>query len=974
LKRLVRLFVPFIIYVSIALMLNFDLLLSSGTLLTGYTYPRSYVTWITHFANVEYTWNEYLGQGTTPFFFSPLKFCGMIGEFFSFSPGQIVLLFDISILVIAGMSAFILSQYLLRKSFKEESMLFVASFLGGFIYAFNPSIMAGDYIWLLIKYCYSLIPLTFFCFIKFYEKKSFFFAVFLALLMTQSIYDMRFLIISLYLILFYLLFDLVIRPNLTDWARKLFSLFSICVLFVLLQFHALLIEVIRRQSALFVTIPTVTDSLVGRFDIFNLMCASSSMWDVYNYIPNNFRFLEFLSLLLPIVAFMYLLFYNRKQHKTFRYALFLSLICVFTVFIPFNKTLHLLLVRSFPYGTLLRTWRPFDTVTSFSYAYLIPFSLMVIKNKFNSSIKNRGSNFSLVISLFLICLVISTVFSYSSPVLFLTKTPTEVPNAYEDVNKWLLNKTDTIDTDFKVLWVPELGWFGANSAPEWFGDDGSVQGFPEYSSEVPTYFHYYNLFTHYYSYTVSAPFNSLIQRNTTTLSAFLSYIGVKYLIIHNDVIGYEQNTEKMLSNLQMNDDFELCYHNDFICIFENLQFESKVHVPNRLVFVSGGLETANELCGLLLSKGLDPKDFAFVFLDQNICSEILNEKGIIITSNKKKSNEVFGDILFHLVADEHILVPSKFAEHYSSSHWSPGYLTDVHHGVWHTFTGQYMAHSWEHSYDLKYGFVFASSSTTTTLHVPFSIEEDANYTLMLRYFKNEKGGSFRISIEDIINKDILSTSCVSNYFSWEYIVLDNLETGEYTLTLENVAGNNAVNVLLLLSSAELNSLSDRVDDVLKNKDVLYLNAQQNLTSGSNFKFDGKKNIENVLLPKEPTAQVTEYEKISPTHFKVNVNASAPFALAFAETYDPMWVAYVNGERLESVILYSVMNGFWINQTGQLEITIEYEPQKWFYIGSAISLTTLTACIAYLIYTKNKKKSSRKNKTTKTKPDIKTLIA
>jgi hypothetical protein len=50
-----------------------------------------------------------------------------------------------------------------------------------------------------------------------------------------------------------------------------------------------------------------------------------------------------------------------------------------------------------------------------------------------------------------------------------------------------------------------------------------------------------------------------------------------------------------------------------------------------------------------------------------------------------------------------------------------------------------------------------------------------------------------------------------------------------------------------------------------------------------------------------------------------------------------------------------MNGFQINQTGLLDIVIEYEPQNWFYIGCAISLTTFLACTAYLAYSYPKTK-------------------
>jgi len=105
----------------------------------------------------------------------------------------------------------------------------------------------------------------------------------------------------------------------------------------------------------------------------------------------------------------------------------------------------------------------------------------------------------------------------------------------------------------------------------------------------------------------------------------------------------------------------------------------------------------------------------------------------------------------------------------------------------------------------------------------------------------------------------------------------------------------------------------------------------------------------------PPAKIIKYEKLNPTKIIVKVNALQPFMLTINEAHDPNWIASINRETYNSVPIFSVMNGFQIDQTGQLEITIEYGPQKWFYIGCAISITTLTASIAYLTYayTKNK---------------------
>lgn len=119
---------------------------------------------------------------------------------------------------------------------------------------------------------------------------------------------------------------------------------------------------------------------------------------------------------------------------------------------------------------------------------------------------------------------------------------------------------------------------------------------------------------------------------------------------------------------------------------------------------------------------------------------------------------------------------------------------------------------------------------------------------------------------------------------------------------------------------------------------------------------GKENdtLNDIFKVEETPAELIEYTKIDPTKFTLKINASKPFMLSFAEAYDPLWRAYVNGKSIESIPLYSVINGFWIDQTGLFTIIIEYEPQRWFYYGSAISVTTLTASFVYILWDWKKK--------------------
>ena len=121
-----------------------------------------------------------------------------------------------------------------------------------------------------------------------------------------------------------------------------------------------------------------------------------------------------------------------------------------------------------------------------------------------------------------------------------------------------------------------------------------------------------------------------------------------------------------------------------------------------------------------------------------------------------------------------------------------------------------------------------------------------------------------------------------------------------------------------------------------------------------YSTETNQTIEQLFEAKEKPARIISYEKINPTLWKVKVNATKPFMLSFAEAYDPLWEAriYKDGEKIEtvkSIPLYSVINGFWVNETGDIEIIIRYKPQDWFEIGLTISGLTFIGCIAYLFY-------------------------
>lgn len=115
------------------------------------------------------------------------------------------------------------------------------------------------------------------------------------------------------------------------------------------------------------------------------------------------------------------------------------------------------------------------------------------------------------------------------------------------------------------------------------------------------------------------------------------------------------------------------------------------------------------------------------------------------------------------------------------------------------------------------------------------------------------------------------------------------------------------------------------------------------------------NIKQVLSYDGP-ARILSCEQINPTTKHVTMNTSGPVVLTMSEAFDIHWEARVNGKPVNPISIFSVMNGFEINETGMLDILIEYEPQTWFVYGTVTSFTAFLTITGYFTYCSVKKKS------------------
>ncbi len=192
-----------------------------------------------------------------------------------------------------------------------------------------------------------------------------------------------------------------------------------------------------------------------------------------------------------------------------------------------------------------------------------------------------------------------------------------------------------------------------------------------------------------------------------------------------------------------------------------------------------------------------------------------------------------------------------------------------------------------------------------------------------------------------ITKDLSKTNNWEEYSS-SFFVSEDIYKIKITLNagwvLDPLAGNAVTwfdNFKLFYDSKEKNNYI--IDSVL-----LYLN-ENNQTLDDFFKSNNKTTI-------------SDYQKIDSTKYKIKISSTEPFMLGFAEAYDDFWIAHVEDDSIEveSIPIYAMLNGFYINKTGNITVIIEYKPQKWFNIGVVITGLSLIIGIGYFILSSRKK--------------------
>jgi len=102
-----------------------------------------------------------------------------------------------------------------------------------------------------------------------------------------------------------------------------------------------------------------------------------------------------------------------------------------------------------------------------------------------------------------------------------------------------------------------------------------------------------------------------------------------------------------------------------------------------------------------------------------------------------------------------------------------------------------------------------------------------------------------------------------------------------------------------------------------------------------------------------------FSRLNPTMYKVSIeNSTSPFVLAFGESYNKGWRAYIAENFFQTLFLKPIpetqhytlngySNGWLIDKKGSYSIVVEYFPQKIFYAGLIVSGTSLFIVVLIL---------------------------
>jgi len=534
--------------------------------------------------------------------------------------------------------------------------------------------------------------------------------------------------------------------------------------------------------------------------------------------------------------------------------------------------------------------------------------------------------------------------------------------------------------DFKILWVPTGSYTiirgsGSNTSltADFYGiyspKPGIVMGLSQRSELVPEYWLTNLLFPPEFSPAASQamssePASSEIAwkwngsnvQQGLSLSKILGLFNVQYLICRNissfnwfttySSPVWERNSEDEMNYLENRikaDPNMIKIHEvGDVSIFNNTNNLPHFFGTSSLVIVGGDLSFIRLLSAMPDKSYFN--DMALAFAAQQDNDKVVKFADFLILEDEQKMLE----LLIPSIEGCQKIEPGIYANQEMAKEWS-----DVHRWYW-------VYENYQESLER----IAVTSSPQARLSIPFTITEDGPYLVFSKVFLSRLGSQLVFNLRDgsntslrKVNADTFDPDEAS--FQWMLIssstttralnssILDgaslspwNLTRGSYTLDIDSLSGENAIASILIVPSAECEAAKLELQRVIKEKPILTLQSEfSNLTTIHEQR--------KALIP------CISWQRVNPTKYVVSVEGSSgPFYMIFLERYDEKWEAYIPAES-KSVELhfpvYGYANAWYINKTGDFDVTVTYLPQEMLDVGLRVSFLAYLACIFYITY-------------------------
>ena len=727
-------------------------------------------------------------------------------------------IFLIFIYSLSGISMYSATYLLLKEAYqgdeRTEKLIMIASIASAIIYINNPYVINHiGHIYL--RYSYALGPMILVSYIKMIHSEKYMkWLVLCGFLMALAAGTQHWIVFGPFLVGAYFFFDLILRRELKENIKRT-SLLAIIWLGLVAYWLIPVVEVILTKGWVFPKYILSAESILSlhlKTNPYNVFTLMSFFWPKFEFVPSGIlpRALWVASsLVLPISAFLAI-----AMRPKSKFVLFLAICVVLFTYLSLGMEaltpkFYYWLIFEAPYsglyGWMFRDPNKWTQFLTMSYAFLSAFFVVEIFKRIEEG------NIKLKKGVSLGCLSVLIVASMYFAWPGLTgdfnglMSPSPVPKEYVDAVDYL----DEHGDNYKVKWMPGYASRYATWNKKWTGH------FDVFSSPIPAigdmifYSQYYSMYL----------YDVLLRNKTSNIGGHLAPANIKFIVFHNDTIEIRNfgkpNDPKVLESLLSQKDIKLVWKEGFMYIFENEKTSPLLYPSPKNFLAIGSIDLITSM------NALDE-------FDANSSIVFINQLPTLPPS------EAFDAVVFDSAepywdALGYFLPTTSLAEHTSHYNYRTGWSrTNCYTTTWHTHLSTFnRIDHWNFGYYKGLVLTYADGAKMSfDIDVP-SLDR---YIIGMRYFHNKNGGGIRLYIDGQPVIDVNSEGNL-NDFVWAFSDVLTIDEGVHRITLENVEGFNAVNVITIAKTEEYEEDKKKITRYLENRPKIYLlEAESDLNS------------------------------------------------------------------------------------------------------------------------------------------------